>query len=112
MSAASRRYYKRHRAKIKVKAALMRAQPQSKKYMQEKRREERSGVSPQLFAALIEFQKGCCAVCGTPLILGSSRETHADHCHDTKRPRGLLCRTCNTIEGLLTQIGLTPLVFS
>ncbi|SRR5258708_5386369 len=111
-SAASRRYYKKHGTSIKLKAAQIRARPESKKYHQEKSREKRSFVSPQLFAALMNFQKGCCAVCNTPLVLGLSRQTHADHCHDTRQPRGLLCRSCNTIEGLIKKIGLTPLGFS
>ena len=38
---------------------------------------------------------GACQVCG------SSERLCIDHCHDTEKPRGLLCHKCNTALGLL-----------
>jgi len=38
---------------------------------------------------------GQCAVCG------STERLCIDHCHDTEKPRGLLCHKCNTALGLL-----------
>lgn len=40
-----------------------------------------------------------CAICSTPLKGG--KEEHLDHCHDTGKPRGILCRDCNIGIGLL-----------
>ena len=39
---------------------------------------------------------GKCEVCGT-----TEGKLCIDHCHDTKKPRGLLCHNCNTALGLL-----------
>ena len=38
---------------------------------------------------------GACQNCG------STERLCIDHCHDTKKPRGLLCHKCNTALGLL-----------
>jgi hypothetical protein len=38
---------------------------------------------------------GACECCG------SKERLCIDHCHDTKKPRGLLCHKCNTALGLL-----------
>ena len=44
-------------------------------------------------AALFEMQAGRCAMCGSEGVLV------ADHDHETGRLRGLLCRSCNSLEG-------------
>lgn len=44
------------------------------------------------------FGQGCkCAICGKPFPQDGSatRSIHTDHCHDTGRVRGLLCKDCN-----------------
>lgn len=38
-----------------------------------------------------ESQGGRCAICKQP----SEKSLHLDHCHETQRLRGLLCRDCN-----------------
>ena len=53
---------------------------------------KRTGFTPELVAALVEKQRGCCGICGEAMV--GSRQ-HADHCHETKSPRGLLCADCN-----------------
>ena len=40
-----------------------------------------------------------CQLCGRYLFTGPDR--HIDHCHDTKRVRGMLCFTCNKGLGML-----------
>ena len=42
--------------------------------------------------------KGACECCGN-----SERRLCIDHCHDSKKPRGLLCHNCNTALGLLRE---------
>jgi len=49
---------------------------------------------------LYERQKGLCAICSEVLIIG--RKTVVDHCHDTNKVRGILCRKCNTGIGMLS----------
>lgn len=71
-------------------------------------RVRKSGITPDLVAALMDVQDGRCAVCGVAFTF----TPHADHCHDTGRPRGLLCSPCNTAEGLIKKTGLTPQGFA
>lgn len=54
-------------------------------------REKRAGMSPELFAARLVEQGNCCAICRTSV----NESSHADHDHDTMRPRGVLCYRCN-----------------
>lgn len=65
----------------------------------------KTGFSPELFEAKWIEQNGRCAICLRTLSLNNARR---DHCHDTKRPRGLLCNTCNLAEGLIKSIGSDP----
>jgi hypothetical protein len=39
--------------------------------------------------------------CANPACRATDRRLCIDHCHDTKKPRGLLCHQCNTALGLL-----------
>lgn len=45
---------------------------------------------------LFDVQKGMCAICGKE---EKNRRLSVDHCHETLRVRGLLCRTCNLAIG-------------
>lgn len=51
--------------------------------------------SPQPGQTYDEWQRGHCAICG-----GAGRAEVLDHCHRTGFERGLLCRSCNTSEGM------------
>ena len=58
------------------------------------------GIDMAQFNELLEAQGGVCAIChGLPN--GPGRRFHIDHCHDSKKVRGLLCGKCNTAIGLL-----------
>lgn len=57
--------------------------------------------TPELLEQVLVFQGYKCAICGDDLKSRPSKHTHADHCHDTKTPRGVLCTQCNTGIGLL-----------
>lgn len=69
-------------------------------------KKRRYGVSPEQESEMLESQDDVCAICGCdpPLCI--------DHCHDTNKFRGLLCRKCNAglgflgdnLEGLLKAI--------
>jgi recombination endonuclease VII len=62
-----------------------------------KDRRRKTGVSKELFNALLIKQENRCAIC-TGRVDNSAA---ADHCHDTKAPRGILCRACNLGLGLM-----------
>lgn len=58
----------------------------------------RRGTDQEEFDRMFAEQGGVCAICGRA---GTSRKRLAvDHCHRTKRVRGLLCDPCNTALGL------------
>ena len=55
-------------------------------------------LTEEQVAEIIAPQK--CEVCGAT---SAERTMCIDHDHDTKKPRGLLCRQCNTALGLLQE---------
>lgn len=63
------------------------------------------GISLVEYEFLLECQGGRCGICGTDRPGGPTPDSafHVDHDHETKRVRGLLCRSCNTALGLLKE---------
>lgn len=56
------------------------------------------GITPEQFAEMRDLQEGRCKICNdTP----TTRALSVDHCHTTKKVRGLLCHKCNAAIGLL-----------
>jgi len=56
------------------------------------------GISTIEKEQLLASQNNCCCICKTSF--SSSKATHVDHCHTTKKVRGILCSNCNTMLGL------------
>ncbi len=69
-----------------------------KAYNRARSRKERTGFSTEEFNKKLEEQNYKCAICLTDTP--SSVNWHADHCHDTKQKRGILCSKCNMGLGL------------
>jgi hypothetical protein len=59
------------------------------------------GVTLADYEAMLAVQGGRCAICH--VTEGSQRYGvfHVDHCHSTGRVRGLLCRGCNHMLGVV-----------
>lgn len=63
------------------------------------------GLTWEQFEALIEKQKGTCAVCRTRPVSteirrrGENRASTVDHDHVTGKVRGVLCTPCNLLLG-------------
>ena len=58
------------------------------------------GITLVQYNEMLETQKGLCAVCGNPETVidnrtKTPRRLAVDHCHTTKKVRGLLCMACN-----------------
>lgn len=64
---------------------------------------KRIGFTPELFDELVAYQNGLCAICDAALSDLPSKHVHADHCHTTSEPRGILCHHCNSAIGLLKE---------
>lgn len=65
------------------------------------RRKTITGFTPDLFDAIKAFQGHSCAICLRPFSSLPLKHIHADHCHQTKQPRGVLCHWCNAALGHL-----------
>lgn len=63
-------------------------------------RKRKYGISPEEFDNLLKSQNYSCAICSVHLD-GSrfSLKGQLDHCHKTKKVRGILCGQCNTSLG-------------
>lgn len=69
----------------------------SSQYLKARRKwlENKYKITPEEFEALWIRQNGLCAICTSPIFMGT-RNTAVDHDHNTGKIRGLLCSTCNT----------------
>jgi len=94
------------------KARQRKADPVSRKIEKERSRLQRTGFTVELVNSLMALQNGKCAVCGADLNKLPAHHIHADHDHQRKKPRGLLCNRCNVAEGMIRKTGLSPAVFS
>lgn len=56
----------------------------------------RTGFTLQLMNECMEIQGGKCAICFVELKTLPRKQVHADHCHGSGQPRGVLCHHCNT----------------
>ncbi len=62
------------------------------------------GVTLEWYRAKFDEQGGVCAICAqeeTAVIRGKRISLAVDHCHDTGKVRGLLCRACNNAIGAM-----------
>ncbi|MEW6626562.1 MAG: endonuclease VII domain-containing protein [Pseudomonadota bacterium] len=58
------------------------------------------GLTVEDYGRLLRTQGGVCAICASPEPgMKRASRLYVDHCHDTGRVRGLLCRACNTMLG-------------
>jgi len=56
------------------------------------------GITPEQYEEMLFRQNGVCAICSN--VSSDGRRLHVDHCHQTKRVRGLLCHDCNRGLGM------------
>lgn len=66
------------------------------------------GISIEQYGAMLKEQAGVCAICSrseTKLVsqTGNLSGLAVDHCHKTKKVRGLLCNRCNTTIGRIEE---------
>ena len=58
------------------------------------------GITTKEYEYRLKLQNGVCAICGSPETIVDNRTKEirnlaVDHCHTTKKVRGLLCMGCN-----------------
>lgn len=57
------------------------------------------GITPEQYNSMLQAQGGVCAICKLPCK--TYERLGVDHCHETKKIRGLLCLECNRGIGAL-----------
>lgn len=60
------------------------------------------GMTVKEYDAMLMDQNGVCAICELPeraLSKGKPRKLSVDHCHRTRKIRGILCSHCNSMIG-------------
>lgn len=50
---------------------------------------------------ILEVQNNACPICGEVLDMSNSRKIHVDHCHTSKKVRGILHGKCNRLLGMV-----------
>ncbi len=86
-----------HRSGEAKRAANRRAADKS--YYRNSHLMRKFGINVDLFREKLIEQNGVCAICGKPETTvqnGEIQPLSVDHCHTTKKVRGLLCTECNT----------------
>jgi hypothetical protein len=61
------------------------------------------GITEQQYDEMLKLQDNKCAICGSSSTKDKKRHRlMVDHCHTTKKVRGLLCSSCNKAIGLMS----------
>lgn len=64
------------------------------------------GISLEIYDSILKKQDGVCSICKRPeraIFKGKVKRLTVDHCHNSKKVRGLLCHSCNVSLGLLKE---------
>ena len=102
MTTKSKKYYRKNREMILNKQKIWRASPEGQKKERARHLKRKFGITTEDYELMFKEQGGVCKICSTDKT-GDSRCKYfmVDHCHVTKKIRGLLCNRCNTALGLL-----------
>ncbi len=87
-------YYQKNKARMSEWMREHRKKPEVKARAFELYLLDKYGIDTHDWALIYERQGGICPGCLNNL--GFGRHVHIDHCHNTRRVRGLLCHWCNT----------------
>lgn len=98
--ASRKAWEQRNKDKIAAKNKRYREKnPEARRRSSRKQTLKQYGLTPAEYDAMLELQDGVCAICRNECSTGQSLAV--DHCHETGRVRGLLCKACNRGIGLL-----------
>ena len=85
---------------IQKKQHSYRNKPSSKKRSRNYSLMRMYGIDTNVYNQILESQNYACAICGSNEIgTKHQKNFHVDHCHTTKKVRGLLCKPCNILLG-------------
>jgi hypothetical protein len=70
---------------------------------------KKAGMTRQMYESVLHHQQNRCPICRREFC--DSLRAHADHCHESGKPRGILCEQCNRAEGMIRAAGVNALEF-
>lgn len=94
-----RGWYKRNIERVKQ---AKKSQPSRSYSDRREKRLRKYGISSAEYDAMLIVQGGACSICSSTDPKHWSGRFMVDHCHSTRKVRGLLCATCNTGLGLFS----------
>lgn len=71
----------------------------SSEYHRRSNLKRRYNLTVEEFYKLFDAQEGCCKTCGKHKLETKQQWLVIDHCHVSKKVRGLLCNECNLALG-------------
>ena len=74
---------------------------EKKKSIRAKNLKKRYGISVEQYEQMLINQNYRCKICGSTDPGHKKKHFSVDHCHRTKKVRGLLCTSCNLALGYL-----------
>jgi hypothetical protein len=83
--------------------------PEFRRRRSDYQRLKKTGMTPEMVTAALQAQDNRCAVCLREFT--DELRYYSDHCHNSLKPRGLLCSACNWAEGHIRSTGLEPIQF-
>lgn len=93
-------YYHKNSCRIREQQKTWRARFPERSKNQELRK--RYGITLDDYNEKLRSQEGRCASCYLEFDMKDCRnKPQVDHCHETGAFRGILCRTCNIVQGFL-----------
>lgn len=87
----------KHRSDSRNRMKEYRKTEQYKQLRPEQEIRRKYGLTTEQWGQMFIAQGSACAICRTPDNGG--RRWHTDHCHNTKKVRGILCQHCNLMLG-------------
>lgn len=93
------KYYYENREELKRKIRENNKKPHVKMNKRNKNLLVNYGITEDVYQDMLKNQKYSCAICGVNQE-SLTYKLYVDHCHTTKKVRGLLCKHCNSAIGL------------
>ena len=87
----------KHREDSRVRMKEYRTTERYKKLKQEQNIKRKYGLASDQWDEMLLSQGSACAICRT--TDNGGKRWHTDHCHKSKRVRGILCAHCNLMLG-------------
>lgn len=82
--------------KARIKSSIKRYRMRSPDVQKNGHLKRKYGITISVYKELFQNQGGLCAICKKP---ENNKDLAVDHCHKTKKVRGLLCFKCNASLG-------------